>query len=305
MLRFIGRRVLETIPVLFLVATITFFMMKAVPGGPLDTEKNLPVEIKRQIEAFYGLDLPVWKQYTNYMGSLLQGDLGPSFKHANRSVNELIAAALPVSLELGGLALAFALVVGITLGIFAAVRQNTWLDYLASSSAMLGICMPTFVMGPLLVLVFALHLEQFNASGWDFARDRVLPALTLGLVYAGYIARLTRGGMLEVLSQDFIRTARAKGASEARVIFRHAVRGGLLPVVSFLGPAVAGILTGSFVIETIFNIPGLGKHFVTSVFNRDATLTIGTALFYATLIVVLNLVVDVVQMWINPKQRAT
>ena len=305
MLRFIARRVLETIPVLFLVATITFFMMKAVPGGPLDTEKNLPVEIKSQIEAFYGLDLPLWKQYTNYMASLLQGDLGPSFKHANRSVNELIAAALPVSLELGGLALVFALVVGITLGIFAAVRQNTWLDYLASSSAMVGICMPTFVMGPLLVLVFALHLEQFNASGWDFARDRVLPALTLGLVYAGYIARLTRGGMLEVLSQDFIRTARAKGASEARVIFRHAVRGGLLPVVSFLGPAVAGILTGSFVIETIFNIPGLGKHFVTSVFNRDATLTIGTALFYATLIVVLNLVVDIVQMWINPKQRAT
>ena len=305
MLRFIARRVLETIPVLFLVATITFFMMKAVPGGPLDTEKSLPVEIKRQIEAFYGLDLPVWKQYTNYMANLLQGDLGPSFKHANRSVNELIAAALPVSLELGALALGFALAVGVTLGILAAVRQNTWLDYLASSSAMVGICMPTFVLGPLLVLVFALHLEQFNASGWDFARDRVLPALTLGLVYAGYIARLTRGGMLEVLNQDFIRTARAKGASEVRVVFRHAVRGGLLPVVSFLGPAVAGILTGSFVIETIFNIPGLGKHFVTSVFNRDATLTIGTALFYATLIVVLNLVVDIVQMWINPKQRAT
>ena len=304
MLRFIARRALETIPVLSLVATITFFMMKAVPGGPLDTEKNLPVEIKRQIEAFYGLDLPVWKQYMNYMANLLQGDLGPSFKHANRSVNELIAAALPVSLELGGLALAFALAVGITLGILAAVRQNTWLDYFASSSAMVGICMPTFVLGPLFVLVFALHLEQFNASGWDFARDRVLPALTLGLVYAGYIARLTRGGMLEVLSQDFIRTARAKGASEARVIFRHAVRGGLLPVISFLGPAVAGILTGSFVIETIFNIPGLGKHFVTSVFNRDATLTIGTALFYATLIVLLNLTVDVVQTWLNPKQRA-
>jgi oligopeptide transport system permease protein len=303
MLRFVARRVLETIPVLFLVATITFFMMKAVPGGPLDTEKNIPVEIKRQIEAFYGLDLPVWKQYTNYMANLLQGDLGPSFKHANRSVNELIAAALPVSLELGGLALAFALVVGITLGILAAVRQNTWLDYLASSSAMVGICMPTFVLGPLLVLVFALYLGQFNASGWDFARDRVLPALTLGLVYAGYIARLTRGGMLEVLSQDFIRTARAKGATEARVVFRHAMRGGLLPVISFLGPAVAGILTGSFVIETIFNIPGLGKHFVTSVFNRDATLTIGTALFYATLIVLLNLAVDVAQVWLNPKQR--
>jgi oligopeptide transport system permease protein len=304
MLRFVARRVLETIPVLFLVATITFFMMKAVPGGPLDTEKTLPVEIKHQIEAFYGLDLPLWKQYANYMGSLLQGDLGPSFKHANRSVNELIASALPVSLELGGLALGIALAIGITVGILAAVRQNTWLDYLASSTAMVGICMPTFVMGPLLVLVFALHLEQFNASGWDFARDRVLPALTLGLVYAGYIARLTRGGMLEVLSQDFIRTARAKGASETRVVFRHAVRGGLLPVISFLGPAVAGILTGSFVIETIFNIPGLGRHFVTSVFNRDATLTIGVALFYATLIVVLNLLVDIVQTWLNPKQRA-
>ena len=303
MLRFIARRLLETIPVLFFVATITFFMMKAVPGGPLDTEKNVPVEIKHQIEAFYGLDQPLWKQYADYMGNLLRGDLGPSFKHANRSVNELIAAALPVSLELGGIALAIALAVGITLGIAAAVRQNTWMDYLASSSAMVGICMPTFVMGPLLVLVFALHLEQFNASGWDFPRDRVLPALTLGLVYAGYIARLTRGGMLEILSQDFIRTARAKGASEARVVFRHALRGGLLPVVSFLGPAVAGILTGSFVIETIFNIPGLGKHFVTSVFNRDATLTIGTALFYATLIVLLNLAADIAQTWLNPKQR--
>jgi oligopeptide transport system permease protein len=303
MLRFVVRRFLETIPVLFLVATLTFFMMKAVPGGPLDTEKSLPPEIRQQIEAFYGLDLPLWKQYANYMSSLLHGDLGPSFKHANRSVNELIATSLPVSLELGAIALAVALLAGISLGIVASVRQNTWLDYIASSSAMVGICMPTFVMGPILVLVFALHFEQFNASGWDFPRDRVLPALTLGLVYAGYIARLTRGGMLEVLSQDFIRTARAKGASELRVVFRHAIRGGLLPVISFLGPAVAGILTGSFVIETIFNIPGLGKHFVSSVFNRDTTLTIGTALLYATLIVLLNLAVDVVQTWLNPKQR--
>src|SRR5207245_1929122 len=258
MLQLIARRILETIPVLVLVATITFFMMKAVPGGPLDTEKNIPQEIKVQIEAFYGLDQPLWKQYASYMGNLLRGDLGPSFKHANRSVNELIAAALPVSLELGGIALCVALLVGIPLGIAAAVRQNTWIDYLASTTAMAGICLPTFVMGPLLVLVFALHFEQFNASGWDFARDRVLPALTLGLVYAGYIARLTRGGMLEVLNQDFIRTARAKGASETRVVFRHALRGGLLPVVSFLGPGIAGILTGSFVIETIFNIPVIG-----------------------------------------------
>ncbi len=211
MLQLIARRILETIPVLVLVATITFFMMKAVPGGPLDTEKNIPQEIKVQIEAFYGLDQPLWKQYASYMGNLLRGDLGPSFKHANRSVNELIAAALPVSLELGGIALCIALLIGIPFGIAAAVRQNTWIDYLASTTAMAGICLPTFVMGPLLVLVFALHFEQFNASGWDFARDRVLPALTLGLVYAGYIARLTRGGMLEVLNQDFIRTARARG----------------------------------------------------------------------------------------------
>jgi len=304
MLQLIARRILETIPVLFLVATITFFMMKAVPGGPLDTEKNIPQEIKVQIEAFYGLDQPVWKQYASYMGNLLRGDLGPSFKHANRSVNELIAAALPVSLELGGIALCVALLVDIPFGIAAAVRQNTWIDYLASTTAMAGICLPTFVMGPLLVLVFALHFEQFNASGWDFARDRVLPALTLGLVYAGYIARLTRGGMLEVLNQDFIRPARAKGASETRVVFRHALRGGLLPVVSFLGPGIAGILTGSFVIETIFNIPGLGRHFVTSVFNRDATLTIGTALFYAALVVALNLAADIAQAMLNPKQRA-
>src|SRR6267143_849246 len=234
MLQLIARRILETIPVLVLVATITFFMMKAVPGGPLDTEKNIPQEIKLQIEAFYGLDQPLWKQYASYMGNLLRGDLGPSFKHANRSVNELIAAALPVSLELGGIALCVALLVGIPLGIAAAVRQNTWIDYLASTTAMAGICLPTFVMGPLLVLVFSLHFEQFNASGWDFARDRVLPALTIGLVYAGYIARLTRGGMLEVLNQDFIRTARAKGASETRVVFRHARRGGLLPVVTAL-----------------------------------------------------------------------
>src|ERR1051325_10160464 len=212
MLRFIARRILETIPVLVCVATITFFMMKAVPGGPFDSEKNVPEEIKKQIEAYYGFDQPQWKQYLNYMGNLMRGDLGPSYKYANRSVNELIAAALPVSLQLGALALGIALCIGIPFGTLAAVKQNTWMDYLASSSAMVGICMPTFVMGPLLVLVFALHLEQFNASGWDFPRDRVLPALTLGLVYAGYIARLTRGGMLEVLNQDFIRTARAKGA---------------------------------------------------------------------------------------------
>src|SRR5258705_6424341 len=183
--KLIARRILETIPVLFLVATITFFMMKAVPGGPLDTEKNIPQEIKVQIEAFYGLDQPLWKQYASYMGNLLRGDLGPSFKHANRSVNELIAAALPVSLELGGIALCIALLVGIPLGIAAAVRQNTWIDYLASTTAMAGICLPTFVMGPLLGLGFPLHLQQFKPPGWGFRGDRGLPPPTLRLRYAG------------------------------------------------------------------------------------------------------------------------
>src|SRR6266566_4247099 len=213
MLRFIARRILELIPVLFIIATVTFFMTRMAPGGPFDTEKNTTPEIRKAIEAYYGLDKP------------------------------------------------------------------------------------------LLALVFAIHLHWFNASGWDFARDRVLPALTLGFYYAAYVARLTRGGMLDILSQDFIRTARAKGASTAQILFKHALRGGLAPVVSFLGPAAAGIITGSFVVETIFDIPGLGRFFITSAFNRDYTLVLGTVLFYATLIVLFNLAVDIVQVWLNPKLK--
>jgi oligopeptide transport system permease protein len=204
---------------------------------------------------------------------------------------------------LGLLSLAVALVFGLPLGVIAAVKRNTFFDYICSSIAMMGICIPTFVLGPLLVLVFAIYLGWFNASGWYLPVDRVLPAATLGLVYAAYIARLTRGGMLEVLHQDYIRTARAKGASEFRVIFRHALRGGLLPVVSFLGPAIAGILTGSFVIETIFQIPGLGREFVNSAFNRDYTLVLGTVILYAGLIITLNLLVDIAQVWLNPKLK--
>ena len=188
-------------------------------------------------------------------------------------------------------------------GVLAAVKRNTKIDYLASSFAMTGICIPTFVLGPILVLVFAIHLGWFSASGWYSWQDRILPSLTLGIVYAAGIARLTRGGMLEVLNLDYIRTARAKGASESRIIFKHALRGGLLPVVSYLGPAIAGILTGSFVIETIFQIPGLGREFVNSAFNRDYTLVLGTVILYAALIVVLNLVVDIVQIWLNPKLK--
>ena len=303
MFRFVVRRLLQTIPVLFVIVTVTFFMVRFVPGGPFTGEKAIPPEILRNIEAHYGLNQPLWKQYVSYLGQIARGDLGPSFKYSNRTVNEIIADKLPVSLELGGLALVVALILGLTLGVIAAVRRNTWLDYLASSVGLLGICVHTFVLGPLLVLFFGIRLGWFNASGWDTPADRVLPVLTLGFVYAAYIMRLTRGGMLEVLHQDFIRTARAKGASELRIIFRHALRGGLLPVVAFLGPGIAGILTGSFVIETIFQIPGLGREFVNSAFNRDYTLVLGTVILYATLIVVCNLVVDVVQVWLNPRLK--
>ena len=257
----------------------------------------------RNLEAHYGLNKPLYQQYFDYMGSLLRGDLGPSFKYPNRTVNEIIGDKLPTSLELGFISLVVALTIGITPGTLAAVKRNSWLDYICSSVAMVGICVPTFVLGPILVLTFAIRFQWLNASGWYGPSDRILPCLTLGCVYAAYVARLTRGGMLEVLNQDYIRTARAKGASETRVVFKHALRGGLLPVVSFLGPGIAGILTGSFVIETIFQIPGLGREFVNSAFNRDYTLVLGTVILYASLIVVLNLVVDVVQIWLNPKLK--
>lgn len=303
MLRFIARRCLETIPVLFVVATLTFVMMKLAPGGPFDTEKATTPEIRKQLEAQYGLDKPLYQQYLDYMGNLLQGDLGPSFKYAGWSVNELLFSAFPVSLELGCYALALALAAGLSAGIIASLRQNTATDYVPMALATLGICLPTFVTGPLLILVFGIVLGWYNTSGWFFPSDRVLPAITLGLFYAAYIARLARVGMLEILNQDFIRTARAKGASEWRVVWKHSVRGGLLSVVSFLGPAVAGLVTGSLVVETIFQIPGLGRFFVMAGFNRDYTLVMGTVLFYSVLIITMNLVVDILQVWLNPKLR--
>lgn len=303
MIRFIARRLLETIPVLFVIITATFFMIRFVPGGPFTAEKAVSPEILRNLEAHYGLNKPLYAQYFDYLGNLLKGDLGPSFKYPNRTVNEIIADKLPTSLELGALSLLVALVVGLPLGILAAVKRNTWIDYLCSSTAMIGICVPTFVLGPLLILTFAIHFRWVNASGWSEPIDRLLPCLVLGFFYSAYITRLTRGGMLDILNQDFIRTARAKGASETRVVFKHALRGGVLPVVSFLGPAVAGILTGSFVIETIFQIPGLGREFVNSAFNRDYTLVLGTVILYATLVIALNLVVDIVQVWLNPRLK--
>ncbi len=303
MLRFITSRFLQSLLALFLVITATFFMVRFVPGGPFTAEKAVTPEILRNLEAHYGLDKPLGQQYLDYLGSLARGDLGPSFKYPNRTVNEIIFDKVPVSAELGSISLAVALVLGIGLGTLAAIQRNTWIDYVASSFGMIGISIPTFVVGPLLVLALAIHLGWFNASGWYGPADRVLPALVLGIAYAAPISRLTRGGLLEVLNQDFIRTARAKGASEFRVVTRHALRGGLLPVVSFLGPAVAGILTGSFVIETIFQIPGIGREFVNSAFNRDYTLVLGTVILYAVLIMALNLAVDIAQAWMNPKVR--
>ena len=303
MLRFIIRRMFEMIPVLFVIATLTFFMLRLAPGGPFSAEKNATKEVLANMNKHYGLDQPLWVQYLKQIGNLIRGDLGPSFKYPRHSVNELIADAFPVSLELGFWALLVALGFGLLSGVLAAVKQNTALDYIPMSLSMIGICVPTFVLGPILISAFALNNDWFNASGWFFPRDRVLPALTLGAYYAAYVARLSRGGMLEVLNQDYIRTAKAKGASSVRIIFKHALRGGLLPVVSFLGPAIAGLLTGSFVIETIFQVPGLGRFFVTSAFNRDYTMVMGTVIFYATLIMLLNLVVDVVQVWLNPKLR--
>ena len=303
MTRFVFGRLAQAIVVLFVIVTGCFFMMKLAPGGPFDSEKKVPEEIRKQLEAHYRLDRPLFRQYTDYVWGLLHGDLGPSFKYSNRSVNEIIGGAFPVSMELGGYALLVALIIGLGAGVIAALRPNTLTDYVPMSFAMVGISLPTFVFGPLLVLAFAIRWQIFNASGWDSMRDRVLPALTLGAYYAAYVARLARGGMLEILNQDFIRTARAKGASPWRVVVKHALRGGLLPVVSYLGPTVAGLMTGSFVVETIFQIPGLGRHFVTATFNRDYTLILGTALFLATFILLMNFLADVALAWLNPKVR--
>jgi oligopeptide transport system permease protein len=301
--RFIARRLCIGIPVLLAAATLTFFLIRFAPGGPFTEERSLPTETLARLQAHYGFDAPLHIQYLRYLGNLLRGDLGPALKYADRSVNAIIAETFPVSLELGAWALLVALAIGLSAGILAALRANTWVDRLVMGLAMTGICLPAFVLGPLLVLVFALVLGWLNASGWETPGDRILPALTLGAAYAAYIARLARAGMLEVLPSDFIRTARAKGLSEARVILVHALRPGIFPVISFLGPAIAGLITGSFVTETIFHIPGLGKMFVTSAFNRDYFLVLGLVVFYSALVIAFNLLVDIAMALANPKLR--
>lgn len=304
MARFIWLRLLQAIPVLLVVITATFFLVRFAPGGPFSQEKAVMPEVKRALEAQYRLDQPLLSQYGAYLGDLVQGDFGPSFKYPGRSVNELIAAGFPATAELGLYALLIAVLLGMAAGILAALRPNTWKDYLPMSLAMTGICMPTLLLGPVLVLVFGIWLDWLPVSGWgDVPGDKILPSITLGAAYAAYVARLTRGGMLEVLSQDYIRTARAKGLPERVVIFKHALRGGVIPVVSFLGPAFAGLLSGSFVVETVFQVPGLGRFFVQAAFNRDYTMILGCTTFLAVLIIVFNLLSDVLAAWLNPRVR--
>jgi len=301
MLKFVVRRLVQIVPVLLIVITITFFLVRLAPGGPFTDEKKYPPEVLASRNAYYGLNDSLPTQYIRYLGNVVKGNLGPCLQYRNRTVNEVIRDTFPVSFELGCWAMLFALVTGLIFGIIAALRPNSMLDHIPMALAMTGICLPAFVLGPLLILVFGLWFGMLNASGWDTATDRILPAITLGAVYAAYIARLSRSSMLEVLPMDYIRTARAKGASELRVIAHHALKNAAIPVVSFLGPAFAGIVTGSFVVETIFQIPGMGKMFVTAAFNRDYFLLLGLIVFYAGLLVTLNLIVDILLVWLNPK----
>ena len=304
MLKFLLSRIAQAIPVLLVVVTATFFIVHAAPGGPFSADKAVPPEVIEALEAQYKLDQPVWRQYISYLGDILTGDFGPSFKYPGRSVNELIMAGIPITAELAFYAMLVALGLGVLSGVGAAMRPNTLQDYAPMTLAMIGICMPSFLLGPLLVLVFGIELEMVPVSGWgDIPGDKILPSITLGTGYAAYIARLSRGGMLEILSQDFIRTARAKGLSESTVIIKHALKGGLIPVIAFLGPAFAGLLAGSFVVETIFQIPGIGRFYVQAAFNRDYTLILGMTIFLSTLIIIFNLISDLISIWLNPKLR--
>lgn len=301
MFLFIVKRILQAIPTLFFVTTLTFILMKSAPGGPFDSEKRVSATVLKQLNEKYHLNDPLYIQYFDYMSNVIQGDFGPSFKYPGRTVNEIIEAGFPVTFELGFYALCVASFIGIGSGIMAALKPNTLYDYIPMSVAMVGICVPALLLGPILMLMFGIQFKWVPVSGWDSASAKILPSITLGFAYAAYIARLSRSGMLEILGQDYIRTARAKGVKEWKIIFKHALRGGLTPVVSFMGPAIAGLLTGSFVVEQVFNIPGVGKSFVQSSFNRDYTMIMGTTIFFATLLTLCNLISDIVQVILNPR----
>jgi oligopeptide transport system permease protein len=303
MLRFAIKRLLGAVPTLLVLIALAFFLIKVAPGGPFDTDRQLPPEIEANLNAAYHLDEPLYKQFSLYLSGLLRGDFGPSFQYRDYTVTELIAAGFPVSLRLGGLAMLLAFCVGVAVGTIAALKQNAFTDHAVMAAAMTGVSIPNFVMAPLLVLLFAVTLKWLPAGGLGDWRHLVLPVIALALPQIAYIARLTRGSMIEVLRADFIRTARAQGLPQRAVIVRHALKPALLPVISYLGPATAAIITGSVVIEQIFGVPGLGRFFVQGALNRDYTLVMGVVVFYGVLIIVLNLIVDLVYVRLDPRVR--
>ena len=305
MIRMLIKRLGQGALVIAVLQTITFFLVRQLPGNPFLGERKLPQHIMDQLNNLYGLDQSAWVQYLNYWkGIILHGDFGPSLVREGVQVSDIIAQAFPVSLWLGVLGMLIAVVVGIPAGMLAAYWRNRWPDALIMLGAMAGICIPAFVIAPLFGLTLGMHVPGLSVAGWDDALCAALPALTLGLVNAAYIARLTRGGMAEVLSADFIRTARAKGAGAARILFVHALRSGLLPAVSYLGPAFAALITGSFVVESCFQVPGMGLHFVNATTDRDYFLIQGLVLCYGVLIVAANLAVDIALVALNPRLRS-
>ncbi len=298
------RRLLALVPVLFVISLVTFLLMHSVPGSPFSAEdKPLPPQIKANLEAYYHLDEPLPQQYLRYMGNVLRGDLGPSYLQRNRSVNDIIRDHLPVSFQLGLLALGFGLLLGIPIGVISAMRQNTWMDYLGMFVAIAGVSVPAMTLGPLLIWGLALQLELLPVARWGTWQQAVMPAITLGLGEAAIIARLTRASMLQVIHQDYIRTARSKGLAERKVMIKHALRNALIPVLTILGPLFAGLVTGSMVVEQIFAIPGLGRFFVDSVGARDYPVIMGTTLLFAAILVLSNLVVDISYAIIDPRMR--
>lgn len=299
-------RLAEALLTLWLLATLCFFLLRSAPGGPFDSEKAAPPEVQAALAAQYRLDQPLLSQYGHWLGDVLRGDLGPSFQYADYTVNELIAASLPVSLVNGSLALLLALLVGIPLGVFAALRAGRWLDRILMFVAGLGLAMPKFVVAPLLILLFAVTLQWLPAGGWDGGwRSAVLPIIALSLPNLAYCARLTRASLLDVLGADYLRAARGRGLSEARLLFTHALKPGLLPVVAWLSPALINVVSGSAVVEQVFGIPGVGRYFVQGALNRDYTLVLGVVLVIGAAIVVINTLVDALRVAMDPRLRET
>ncbi len=301
MLRYMLNRIFSSLIVLLAIITITFLLMHAIPGGPFTSEKNIPAAVLKNIEEHYRLNDPLWKQYVDYLSHLARFDLGPSFKYEGRAVNDIIRESFPVSFQLGLISIGLAILLGIPAGAMAALRQNQWQDYAAMFFATIGMSVPSFVLATLFVYVFAVKLAVLPAALWEGARYAVLPALALAAYPTAFIARLTRSSMLEVLAQDYIKTARAKGLSPTVILYRHALKNALIPVVTYIGPMAASILTGSFIVETIFAIPGLGRHFITSIYNRDYTVILGVTVFYSILVIGLNLIVDLIYPLLDPR----